>query len=186
MEVHEAIEKRCSVRSFTNEKVSEELVKDILNSGRLAPSAKNRQPWYFVVINQQLKDEIADWMIQFTEENDETEERKMLKCPSSVAATAHVMKEAPVLLLVFKSNDKNWVTGDTLSLGACIENMLLRATELGLGTLWIRDMIYVKEKVEKLVNLEGFEFNSAVLVGYAKNKYTGKARKKLEEIVKYI
>ncbi|MFP4374392.1 MAG: nitroreductase family protein [Spirochaetaceae bacterium] len=46
------IEKRASVRSFTDEAVSEQQLKRILEAGRLAPSAKNRQAWRFVVIQR--------------------------------------------------------------------------------------------------------------------------------------
>ncbi len=47
METLKSIEERRSIRGYTKEKVSRKIVEDILNCGRLAPSAKNRQPWYF-------------------------------------------------------------------------------------------------------------------------------------------
>ena len=45
------IERRASVRSYTDEPVSEEALERILEAGRLAPSAKNRQSWRFVVVS---------------------------------------------------------------------------------------------------------------------------------------
>ena len=125
-------------------------------------------------------------MIQYTEENDETEERKLLKCPSSVKDTAKVIKEAPVLILVLKERDAHWTMGDALSIGACIENMILRATDLGLGSLWIRDIVYVAEDTAKLVNHSELELNSAISIGYANQNPKPRPRKQLESIVEWI
>lgn len=186
METKKAIKERRSIRTFKIEEVSKDLIMDMLDCARLAPSAKNRQPWYFVIADGAIKNQIADMMIKYTEENDESEERKLLKCPSSVKATAKVMKEAPVLILVFKEKDINWTTGDTLSIGACIENMILRATDLGLGSLWIRDIVYVAEEVAKLVNHSELELNSAISIGYSNQSPNARPRKKLGEIVEWI
>lgn len=186
METRKVIEDRRSIRAFKNDPVSKPLIIDILDCAIMAPSAKNRQPWYFVVVEGNIKNQIADMMIKYTEENDDTEERKLLKCPSSVIATAKVMKEAPILILVFKEKDINWTTGDTLSIGACIENMILRATDLGLGSLWIRDIVYVAEEVAKLLNHSELELNSAISIGYSNQSPNARPRKKLEEIVEWI
>lgn len=186
METRKVIENRRSIRAFKDDSVSKPLIIDILDCAIMAPSAKNRQPWYFVVAEGNIKNQIADMMIKYTEENDDTEERKILKCPSSVKATAKVMKEAPILILVFKEKDINWTTGDTLSIGACIENMILRATDLGLGSLWIRDIVYVAEEVAKLLNHSELELNSAISIGYSNQSPNARPRKKLEEIVEWI
>lgn len=71
METLKSIEERRSIRTFTNEVVKKEIIEDILNCGRLAPSAKNRQPWYFVVVKEDVKDKIADIMIDYTINNDD-------------------------------------------------------------------------------------------------------------------
>ena len=98
MKTIEAIENRRSIRLFKDDDISKEIVEDILNCGRLAPSAKNRQPWYFVVTKGKTKDKIADMMIDYTINNDDTLERKNLGCPSSVNPTANVIKQAPILV----------------------------------------------------------------------------------------
>ena len=186
MELKEVINNRRSIRSFKKDKISKDLIMDILNCARLAPSAKNRQPWYFVVVDGNLKDRIADMMIRYTKENDETEEMKLLKCPSSVKETAKIIKEAPILILVFKEKDIHWTIGDTLSIGACVENMILGATDLGLGTLWIRDIVYIAEEVAKLVNHSNLELNSAISIGYSNQNPLPRPRKKLENIVEWL
>ena len=47
MDTIKAIEDRRSIRKYKDIDVDKEIILDILNAGRLAPSAKNRQPWYF-------------------------------------------------------------------------------------------------------------------------------------------
>ena len=68
MDAIKAIEDRRSIRKYKDVKVSKEQILDILNAGRLAPSAKNRQPWYFVKVSTEMKNEIADLMIKRSEE----------------------------------------------------------------------------------------------------------------------
>ena len=50
MELNIVIKNRRSIRGFKKEDISREVIEDILNCGRLAPSAKNRHPWYFVIL----------------------------------------------------------------------------------------------------------------------------------------
>ena len=69
METLKVIQERKSIRSYTSQKLSKELIEDILNCGRLAPSAKNRQPWYFVVVEKNIKNKIADLMLEYVENN---------------------------------------------------------------------------------------------------------------------
>lgn len=97
MNTIESIENRRSIRDFKKDDISKETVEDILNCGRLAPSAKNRQPWYFVVTKGRTKNKIADMMIKYTINNDDTLERKKLGCASSVNPTANVIKQAPIM-----------------------------------------------------------------------------------------
>lgn len=185
MNTKEAIENRRSIRLFKNDDISKELIEDILNCGRLAPSAKNRQPWYFVIVKNETKDKIADMMIDYTINNDDTIERKNLGCASSVNPTANVIKQAPILVLIFREKNDNWIIGDNLSIGACVENMCLRATELGIGTLWIRDTVYVAEEVASMVEHGDMELNCAVALGIANQSPKQRPRKELKDIVEW-
>ena len=106
-------------------------------------------------------------MIEDFSKRNSKEERIKIRCPSSVIATANVIKQAPILILVFKEKNDNWLVEDNLSIGTCIENMCLRATELGLGTLWIRDTRYVASEIANLVHYSDLELNCALDLGYA-------------------
>ncbi len=184
MEFYEVVKKRRSIRLFKNDDISKKLIEDILNCGRLAPSAKNRQPWYFVIVKNETKDKIADMMIDYTI-NNETIERKNLGCASSVNPTANVIKQTPILVLIFREKNNNWIIGDNLSIGACVENMCLRATDLGVGSLWIRDTVYVADEVAKMLGHEDMELNCALALGYANKSPRMRPRKKLEDIMEW-
>ena len=183
METRKSIEERRSVRNYTKEKISWKNIEDILDCGRLAPSAKNRQPWYFVIVENNTKDKIADMMIEYTINNDDTIERKKLGCASSVNPTANIIKQAPVLVLIFKEKNNNWVVGDSLSIGACVENMCLRATDLGIGSLWIRDTVYVADEIANMLGHKDMELNCALALGYTSSFPKQRPRKELKDII---
>lgn len=185
METIKSIMNRRSIRKFKDEDISDEIILDILNCGRLAPSAKNRQPWYFIVLKNVMKDKVADLMIEYTLTHDMKKERKGLKAPCSVNPTADVIKQAPVLILIFREKDDNWNVGDNLSIGACVENICLRATDLGLGSLWIRDTVYVASDVAKMLNHSNMEFNCAVALGIPDENPKQRPRKELGSIVEW-
>lgn len=181
MELNEVIVKRKSIRKYTNEEISKEVIESIIDSARLAPSAKNRQPWNFVVVQNTIKNKIADMMIKKENELLQTTDRK----GSSVINTAKIIKEAPVLILVLKEYDENWIIGDCLSIGAAIEHICLKATDLGLGSLWIADTVYVQKDIVKLVGHENMQVISAISIGYSDQEPNRRPRKELEDILKW-
>lgn len=185
METLQVIKERRSIRAFRNDNVSKDLIIDILNCGRLAPSAKNRQPWFFVIVKDDVKNKIADMMIEDAYKRNLSEENEKIGFNSSVNPTANVIKEAPILILIFREKNDNWIVGDNLSIGACVENMCLRATELGLGTLWIRDIVYVAEEVADMLNHSYLELNCAIALGYANQSPSARPRKNLQDIIEW-
>lgn len=184
MDLTDAIKNRRSIRKFKNEKVSSKLIKDILKYGGLAPSAKNKQPWFFAVLEEDIKDKVADFMINYVNNFKRIDERKKCGFNSSVKSTAIVIKEAPVLILIFREKNDNWIIGDNLSIGACVENMCLRAVDLGLGTLWIRDIVFVSKEVSEMLGYSDMELNCAVSVGYQNEYPNQRPRKSLKKIMK--
>lgn len=183
MEVIEAIKKRRSIRKYKDEKIEREVITDILNAGRLAPSAKNRQPWSFIVLNEKQKNEIGDMMINLKQE---VKEEGDYTYSSSVAATGSVIKNAPVMILVYQNLDASYSISDTLSLGAAIENMLLRATEKDLGSLWVRDITHVENEINNLLNIKDRELSSAILLGKKDQDPSPRPRKDLTEITSWF
>ena len=189
METKVAINKRRSIRKYKDISVDENVVLDILNCGRLAPSAKNRQPWRFVAISDKtFIHKIADTIIKNFSEEDELISKQLLNANPSVISTANIIKKAPILILIYKEIHSYWEISDSLSIGACIQNMCLRACELKLGTLWIRDTFYSNNEILKLAGIDSdkFELSSALLIGVADEEPSARDRKPLSEIVKWI
>ncbi len=183
MELMDVIKNRRSIRAFEKQEIAKEIIEDLLNCARLAPSAKNRQPWKFVIVKDKVKNKIANIML-------EVEEKIILNANekqwhSSVKETAKIIKEAPILILVLKNYDDDWKTGDTLSIGAAIEHICLRATDLGLGSLWIRDTVFAQKEIAKEIGHENMEMICAIAIGYPAENPEQRMRKKLREILEW-
>lgn len=163
MEVLEAIRTRRSIRKFTDQEVSDELIDKILTAGIWAPSGKNNQLWRFAVIkDKQLKSEIA----QLTKHTD-------------------ILENAPVIIPVFVDHNVTYdVIKDANSIGACVQNMLLAIHSLGLAAVWIAEILKNKEEVKKLCHApEQYELMAVVTLGYGAETEGEGHRKGLDEVV---
>ena len=131
MEILEAIHKRRSIRSYSSQPVPEELITQIIRAGMAAPSAGNEQPWHFIVItDRKILDQIPDFHPY----------SKMLHQVNTAIAVC-----GDVNLEKFKGF---WVQ----DCAAAIENMLLSALALGLGSVWLA--IYpIEERTRELKKL---------------------------------
>ena len=185
MELIETINNRRSIRKYKDIDIPNDVIEDLINYARLAPSAKNKQPWEFMIVKGTTKNQIANIMLDQLKESKVSLERKIYNANSSVKATANIMKQAPILILVFKPKEDNWIIGDSLSIGSAIEHICLRATDLGLGSLWIRDIVYTQKEIAKLVGKDDMELISAISIGYPDENPKQRPRKKLNEILEW-
>jgi len=115
MDAIEAIMTRRSIRKYSGIKVSEEEIKTILEAAMAAPSAKNEQPWHFIVVK----------------------DRELLNKISEVNPYAKPAKDASVAIIVCADLNLEQSKGRALQ-DCCIcgENILLAAHALGLGAVW--------------------------------------------------
>lgn len=192
-----AIYKRRSIRKFQQKAVPMELINKVLDAGRVAPSAKNRQPWYYIVFAGEHKKELLDAMGNGLER----EEQGITDLPNSrygladARNTLRIMREAPVIIIVINTNGKSpflpvdndeRVTEicDSLSIGAAVENILLAAEEVGLGALWIANTCFAYRELTDYLNTDK-QLACAIAIGYANEKPDKRPRKPLKEIVEY-
>lgn len=185
MELIETIINRRSIRKYKDIDVSKEIIEDLIKYASFAPSAKNRQPWKFVIVKDEIKNKITEIMLQQQKKSKVSLERKIYNSNSSVIKTANIIKEAPILILVFNPIEDSWPIGDTLSIGAAIEHICLRAIDLGLGTLWIRDIVYTKKEIANLVGKDDMDLICAIAIGYPDEKPNQRPRKDLNEILEW-
>ena len=139
------IQNRRSIRNYKKNIIDKQDVLDILTAGIKAPSAKNNQPWRFVIVNDEIKNKISNKMVELYGPN----------------KTAEVIEKVPYLILIYNKDNEYF---NHLSIGACIENMLLEAESIGLGTLWIGYIKKIEDYVKELVNID-YELVSALAIG---------------------
>lgn len=174
MELQKAFEKRRSIRKYKDKDVTKEQILELLESARMSPSARNIQPWRFYISRGEEKNKIAKIMKDYHKNNPEN--------TIGMHSTALAIEQAPVLILVFRDSETPLDRNDTLSMGASIEHILLKATEINLGSLWICAMYKVRKEIAELVGVN-LELYSMIAIGHADETPEARPRKKLEEII---
>lgn len=174
MQLDKVLEKRISVRHFSDKEVTVDEIKEIINAGRLSPSAKNRQPYLYVLVNNKQKQLLAEKMKQMDPMVEPT-----------ILDSARITREANKFVMVFCDYSNDNPKGDLLSIGASIENCLLKATELKIDSLWCRDIVAIKDFVYKYFKIDGrrYTLESAICFGYRSSQPYRKQKKTLEDIL---
>ncbi len=145
--------KRVSNRSFQDRPVSIDLIERIIEAGMQAPTAGNQQPWEFVVIN----------------------DKETLSTLSKVSVYSTPISKTPLAIVVLSKSDKELSIPvcKIQDLSACSQNMLIEATALDLGSLWIPIEPFEDRKkyVKKLLDIpDNREAFSIICVGYAQKE----------------
>ncbi len=179
MELETVIQNRRSIRKFQDRQVEPYKLLSLLESARLCQSAKNRQPWRFLLLRGDKKDAVAEIMLTLFEQRENTPPGYQ----NSSKNTAGVIKSAPILLLTFRQPDDDWLISDILSIGAAVEHICLEAVNLGLGALWIRDTEYTKEEICSFLGYPHLDLVSAISIGYPDQSPAPRPRKPLEELL---
>lgn len=150
MDVQVCINLRISSRLFKSDALSDEIIKDILNAARCAPSPKNRQPWRFAILTGDEKTVVVRKCQEGLQNRTSRAKYLLDHERTSEICTFNIINKAPVLILVFNAfpskqalnnHNSHFDFLNQQAIGAAIENMLLRATELGVGSLWIGDIL---------------------------------------------
>ena len=189
------IENRRSIRKYRSDEIDRKLIEEIIYSATLAPSAKNRQPWKFIVYQGEEKDKLVEVMRHGINSEKITHELmpEWAFAIPDAENTVRIMQEAPCLIAVLNTNQYTPFASierekriveicDSLSIGAAVENMILTATGYGLGTLWIANTCSAYPELETYINTTD-QIISAVAVGYPDEAPGQRPRKKIEEIM---
>ena len=190
-------EKRRSIRKYTDTPVSKDQIEQIVKAATLAPSAKNRQPWKYLVYTKEAKRQLLDVMEAglMKEQQDHALLPKSAFGLPDAFHTLQIMREAPVVIIVMNTNGGSPYEAvdadqrlaeicDSLSIGAAIENMILKATELGLGTLWIANTCFAYDVMVAFIQSPG-QLIGAVTLGYAAEDPLPRPRKAMNEVLEY-
>lgn len=190
----EVIERRRSIRRFQKKEVSKEMILQILEAARQAPSAKNAQPWRFLVLGPQSRNAALNAMDAGVRcRMDAVANRPLL---ADAIHTLRIMKSAPVLILVVNpaggtpaDSVSRWARVaellDAMSVGAAVENLLLEAVALGLGALWIGNTFFAYDEIAAALEIQG-QLLGAVAVGWPDETPEPRPRKSMEEIAGFL
>jgi len=172
------IYKRHSVRSFDNRDVTDEDLREILGAGCMAPSSKNDQPWRVIIVRNPKLREISEYLISFLDENSNPSD-----C-NACRETFRIMSTAPVGLFIFfkEGLDRSRFLAHVESIGAFIENMLLTAQDMGIGSLWCGDVLSVSDEVMRYFGTSEPPL-TAVVFGYEDQKEVRKKHMSPEDII---
>lgn len=172
MTILEVIKQRYSVRRFKPLVVEEEKIKQILEAARWAPSAGNLQPWYFYVVRDRtLREQLAAAALQ---------QGFVAAAPVCIVVCAVPEQSARVY---GRRGVELYCLQDT---AAAIQNMLLTAVSLGLGTCWVG--AFQVEEVKKALALPpGHEPVALIPLGYPDDEPARRpGRKPLEDVVSWL
>jgi nitroreductase len=163
MELLEGIYSRRSQRHFTGEPVARDQLVEIVRAGTWAPSGLNNQPWRFVIVTDgSLRDRMA----------------KLTKY-------SRIVREATACLAVFIDREVMYhEVKDHQAMGACLQNMLLAAHALGLGAVWLGEILKSSVEVRDLLELpESLDLMAVVAVGHPSEWKETSHRKEVEEVL---
>jgi len=161
MNAREAIKKRRSIRRYTAKEIPDEILEDLIDCGRMAPSARGEEPWEFVVIR-----------------NKET----LGKIAFLTGRNAPFLKEACACIAVFCRPVKYYVEDGS----AATENILLAATSYGIASCWIAGdkKDYARNVKELLKAKDEYNLMSLISLGYPKSDLTPQKQKRpLKELL---
>jgi nitroreductase len=175
MDVKEAIEKRKSIRAYKNKEVSDKIIKELIEAARLAPSGCNRQcARYKIIKDTKTKDKLKKEKV-FGREN-VCDAPAIILCCYDKNAKPEVERE----------NDDVYGTEESVrfvrDVSIASSFIVLRATELGLGSCYIG--MIDKKKAKKILNFTPtIEIVFALTVGYSAEEGRERVRKEFREIV---
>lgn len=167
LNVLEAVRTRRSIRSFDDKLVEKDKLLKILEAARLSPSANNNQPSQFIIVSDKTIRE------------------------SLLPAYAHQwFIKAPVIIVACSLPSNAWARQDgetywKVDIAIAVQNMILVAHDLGLGTCWVA--AFEEDEVKKVLDIpKGVRVIAMIPIGYpAEQKLSVIERKSLEEIIHY-
>ncbi len=188
METKAAIAARRSIRRFSSQPVARDVLAELLEDATKAPSGANLQPWRFVVATGELKQTVVREM-----EAQAPRVAQLGMRAEGFKVSVRALEEAPVVVLVFNAGIQPGPDGgspvheyqrsiDAQSIGAAIENLLLRACDVGLGSVWLGWVAIAQEEIARAAGRSD-ELVAAVALGHPAESPGPRPRKKLDEVV---
>lgn len=149
---------RRSIRQYEEKDIPEAVLNKILEAGRMAPSAGNKQSWHFIVIT------------------DEVKKRELSK-----GMFSRFLKDAPVTIVGCAHQDRISGRWSKISTAIALQNMVIAAWAMGIGSCWIG--AFNEDKVKKILDIpEKWDVVALIPFGYPAKIPRPKRKKSIEKI----
>lgn len=204
MELKDAIEERTSIRSFSSEEVPLEHIKEMVRRAGLAPSVNNYQPWEFIAItNKEVLNKLANIISEKYHDFPFKKSDVTANVKKQVEWYSTFFTGAPLLLAVIlkeyesvlergtdiSHDDINKMRNypDIQSTGACIQNLLLSAVDMGYGGCWLSGPMIARREIEDILGVkEPSTLLSFVAIGKPSKDFQPKSKEDLGEKMRII
>lgn len=190
------IKQRRSVRSFTDQPVPELDLLTMLSAANRAPSAHNQQSWRFIVVRGEKKQALAELV------NSRAADFPRPSCALLRMASRTILS-APVVVAVANTGELIRHGGDLFqvnkemaldffrlmeiqSSAAAVQNLLLAATSMGIGTVWLGILYLIKHEVLTFLEEPDGEFMAVIPVGYPSRVSEGPKKRPLAVSIRYL
>jgi nitroreductase len=195
-ETLQTINRRRSIRQFADRPLTDHDIKLVLQAANMAPSAHNQQSWRFLVVRNERKMELGRLVTA-----------RATTFPRPAAAllrmAARSIFTAPAVIGVTNTGDliehgtnlfkldrrlaeDFFRTMEIQSSAAAVQNLLLAATSIGLGTVWLGILYLIKDEVLEFLGERRGEFMAVVPIGYPARPGKSPRKRPLEMLVRDI
>lgn len=172
-----AIRNRRSIRRYKEQPVSDQIVRQVIESALLAPSGRHTQPWHFIVIRDpKIKAQVVSV----------SGDQKWMNAPVFIACIADIRARIPegkhvVVDELSPGKELKLVLRDT---AIAIEHLVLEAVDQGLGTCWVAH--FQQDAIREVLNVPKDKYVvSVITLGYPDEVPADKARKGFAEVVHF-
>jgi len=179
-DIFEVINNRRSIREYKDEQIKDEEIEKILNAAIMAPTARGEAPWHFTVIqDKDVLNHINDYVHNLLKDSGD----ELLEAIAE--SGRNIMHNAPTVIVVSVKSDATNMQADC---SAAIENMLLAAEGLNIGSCWlglIAAFFKFEDNIKKLHIPDGYTPLYGVSLGYKAGKIPEKP-KRSNDVVTWI
>ncbi len=161
MTLIDAVLSRRSIRNFEKKDIPKEVLYQILEAGRLAPSAANKQPWHFIVVTDEV-----------------------IKRELSKGLFSRFIKDAPLTIVGCAHKDRIGGRWSMISTAIALQNMVIAAWAQGVGSCWIG--AFDEDKVRKLLSIpDRYNVVAVIPFGYPVKIPQPKRKKSIDKIMSF-
>lgn len=164
MNVQDAILTRRSVRKYQKQPIETWKISKMIESAIWAPSGKNGQPWKFKIVS----------------------DTRIITTISNLSIYKTWLKSSPCFIVVFIDKEKSYhYVKDVQSCGAAIQNIMLSAHELGVGSCWIGELLSKERKIKEILGIQNeyYELMAIIALGYAQGTIDCSSRKDISDFL---